>query len=94
MTDEQIATIIKEIRNEQHPIENDETLKGYIKHAEYNLNDYAGTVINYDKDLDARSLLKSYVFYDRYKRLAEFKSLYEGEYCDLQARYYKPSDVQ
>ena len=43
MEDAQIATIIKEIRNEQHPVENDETLKCYIKDAEYNLNHYAGT---------------------------------------------------
>ena len=94
MNAEQIATIIQEIRNEQHPIENDATLEGYIKHAEYNLNDYAGAVIDYNKDLDARALLKNYVFYARYKRLAEFKSVYEGEYCDLQARYYKPADIQ
>ena len=93
MTDKQIATIITEIRNEQHPIENDETIKGYIKDAEYDINDAAGVKIDYDKDLKARKLLKTFVFYDRYKRLAEFKAQYIGEYSDLQARYYKPSDI-
>ncbi|MBO5348988.1 MAG: hypothetical protein J6A89_04125 [Clostridia bacterium] len=93
MENAQIETIIKEIRNEQHPQENDETIKGYIKDAEYNINYSAGTKIDYDKDLDARKLLKNHVLYDRYKRLAEFKCLYEGEYSDLQAKYYKSADV-
>lgn len=94
MDDSEIATILKEIRNEQHPIENDETLKGYIKDAEYDINDAVGVKIDYDKDLKARKLLKTFVFYDRYKRLAEFKSQYIGEYSDLQARYYKSTDIQ
>lgn len=93
MSEETKAAILKEIRYEQHPIENDEALEGYIKDAEYNLNHYAGAEINYDEDLDARKLLKMYVFYDRHKRLAEYFSLYEGERSDLQARYYKPADI-
>lgn len=93
MEEKTITAILKEIRYEQHPIENDEALKGYIKDAEYNINRDAGAKINYDKDLDARKLLKYYVFYDRHKRLAEFKSLYEGEYSDLQARYYRYTNI-
>lgn len=94
MEEKTITAILKEIRYEQHPIENDEALKGYIKDAEYNINRDAGAKINYDKDLDARKLLKYYVFYDRHKRLAEFKSMYEGEYGDLQAKYYNSTDIQ
>lgn len=89
-----ITAILKEIRYEQHPIENDEAIKGYIKDAEYNINYDVGAKIDYDKDLDARKLLKYYVFYDRHKRLAEFKSMYEGEYGNLQAKYYNSTDIQ
>ncbi|MBQ9659413.1 MAG: hypothetical protein IJV31_11760 [Clostridia bacterium] len=93
MTKIQIKNIIEQIQNEQHPIEDEETLAGYIEDAEYNINSYAGEKINYEIDLNAKSLLKNYVFYARYKRLAEFKQLYAGEYADLQAKYYKPSSV-
>lgn len=89
-----IDKFVQEIRKEQHPIEDDETLKGYIKDAEYDINDSVGIEIDYEKDLKAKKLLKNYVLYDRYKRLAEFKNLYVGEYSDLQARYYKPTNLQ
>lgn len=93
MGDEAITAIIKEIRNEQHPTENDNTLKGYVRDAEYDINDSIGKKIDYDKDLKARKLLKNYVFYDRFKRLAEFKSLYAGDYIELQARYYESTCI-
>ena len=93
LSDDAIAKIVQEIRKEQHPIEDDETLIGYVKDAEYDINHSAGTEIDYEKDLKAKKLLKNFVLYDRYKRLAEFKTLYIGEYTDLQAKYYKPSDV-
>ena len=95
MNDTQIKTLIKEIRGEQHisPFEEDEVLKGYIKEAEYDINKNAGSKIDYEKDLKARSLLKNYVLYCRFSRLAEFKQLYVGEYANLQAEYYKPSDI-
>lgn len=96
MNDTQINELITEIKGEQHisPFEEDEVLKGYIKEAEYDINDKAGAKIDYEKDLKARSLLKNYVLYARFKRLAEFKQLYVGEYANLQADYYKPSDIQ
>ena len=94
MKETTITAILKEIRYEQHPIENDEALKCYIKDAEYSINYDVGAKNDYDNDLEARKLLKYYVFYDRHKRLAEFKSMYEGDYSDLQAKYYKPTDVQ
>lgn len=96
MNDTQINNLITEIRREQHisPYEEDETLKDYIKEAEYDINENSGIEIDYEKDLKARSLLKDNVLYRRYGRLAEFKQLYIGDYANLQAKYYKPSSLQ
>ena len=96
MDDIQIKKLITEIRREQHisPYEEDEVIYGYIKEAEYDINNTCGAKLDYDTDLRARSLLKNYVLYSRFKRLAEFKQLYVGEYAYLQAEYYHPSDVQ
>ena len=95
MDDTQIKSLITEIRGEQHisPFEEDKVLEGYIKEAEYDINNHTGAEIDYEKDLKARSLLKNYVLYSRFKRLAEFKQLYAGEYANLQADYYKSSDI-
>lgn len=90
MTDDN-ELLLKEIKNEQHPLEDDFTLNSYIKEAQYDINDAVGFKIDFGKDLKARKLLKNYVFYERYKRLAEFKQLYIGEYADLQAKYYTSS---
>ena len=95
MNDTQIDKLTEEVREEQHisPFEEDKVIIGYIKEAEFDINDAAGSKIDYEVDLKARSLLKNYVFYTRSKRLAEFKQLYAGEYAELQAKYYKPTDV-
>lgn len=94
MDDTQIEKLLQEIRNEQHPVEDDETIIGYIKKGEYDINDSSGAKIDYEIDLKARSLLIDYVLYSRYKRLPEFKQLNAGEYAELQAKYYKPTDLQ
>lgn len=95
MTDTQISGLIKEIRGEQHisSFEEDEVLKKQIQEGEYDINKNSGADINYEEDLKARSLLKNYVLYSRFSRLAEFRQLYASEYANLQAEYYKPSDV-
>lgn len=95
MTDTQISKLVEEIRGEQHisSFEKDEVLQNHIKEAEYEINKNSGAEINYEKDLQARSLLKNYVLYSRFSRLAEFRQLYASEYANLQAEYYKPSDV-
>lgn len=95
MNDAQIKELLKEIRDEQHitPFEEDNTIIGYIREAEYDINDKAGNQINYEIDLTARSLLKNYVLYAREKRLAEFKQLYGASYAELQAKYYKPTNL-
>ena len=90
---QQIQNLLQEIKNEQHPMEDDETLISYINDGIYDINEISGEHINYEVDRVAKSLLKNYVFYARYKRLAEFKQLYGGEYAYLQAKYYKPSSV-
>ena len=96
MTDTQISELILEIRGEQHisSFEKDEVLKKQIKEAEYDINKNSGAEINYNEDLKARSLLKNYVLYSRFSRLAEFKQLYASEYVNLQAEYYKPANIQ
>lgn len=90
-----IISIIKEIRLEQHvsPFRENEEFEGYVKDGIYDINDKCGAKIDYEKDLKARSLLKNYILYADYKRLAEFKELYAGEYAELQAKYYKPADI-
>nr|DAY96316.1 MAG TPA: head to tail adaptor [Caudoviricetes sp.] len=95
MNNTQISDLIEEIRGEQHisPLEEDKTIIGYIKEAEFDINENVGAKIEYDVDLKARSLLKNYVLYCRYNRLAEFKQLYAGEYAYLQTKYYKPTDI-
>ena len=96
MNDTQIDKLLQEIREEQHisKSEKNETLKVYIKEAEFDINQAAGTEIEYEDDLQARSLLKNYVVYARFKKLAEFKQLYGGEYAKLQAKYYESTNLQ
>lgn len=95
MNDKQIDVLVEEIRQEQHisPNEEYEVISKIVKEAEFDINSKVGTNIDYEKDLTARSLLKNYVMYARFARLAEFKQLYIGDYANLQAKYYKPSDV-
>lgn len=85
-----INNILKEIRQEQtiSPKIKNETITSYIKEGIYNIDEIVGTIINFDEDLSARSLLKTYVLYATYKRLAEFKELYCSDYVTLQAKYY------
>lgn len=90
MSEQTINEILTEIKDEQQipSFFNEKILINYIKEAEYNINQSSGNAIDYDEDLDARSLLKNYVLYANHKRLAEFKQLYCGEYAKLQAKYY------
>lgn len=95
MNDTQIDKLIEDIRAEQHIsyMEDDEVIKGYILDGKFDINEQCGAKINYEVDLKAKSLLKNYVLYARYKRLAEFKQLFVGEYAYLQAKYYKSSSL-
>lgn len=96
MDDAKIGVFLNEIREEQHisPFREDSEFEGYIKDGIYDINIYCGKKIDYDKDLQARRLLKNYVLYADYKRLAEFKQIYIGEYDALQRKYYVNSNIQ
>lgn len=93
--DEIIKDIIKEVRQEQtiSPNIKDEILISYVKEGIYDINVSSGTIIDFNEDLTARSLLKTYVLYATYKRLAEFKELYFSDYATLQAKYYESSKL-
>lgn len=95
MNDIQLHKLLEEIRGEQHisPNEDDNVVMGYLRDAQYDIDECCGEKIDYEVDLKARSLLKNFVLYARYSRLAEFRQLYAGEYAYLQAKYYKPSDI-
>lgn len=90
-----ISDLIKEIRDEQSisPRQKDTVFKQYLFEGIYSINKAVGFEIDYDEDLEARSLLKNYVLYANYKRLAEFKELYEKDYVSLQIKYNKDSVV-
>lgn len=94
--DKVIKKLLSEIRIEQHisPSIDDNTLINYIKDGMYNINEESGFLINYEEDLKARSLIKNYVLYARYNRIAEFKEMYIDDYTKLQAKYYNYSSVQ
>lgn len=96
MDNAKIDVFINEIRDEQHisPFREDSEFIGYIKDGIYDINSYCGAKIDYDKDLKARRLLKNYVLYADYKKLAEFKQKYIGEYDELQRKYYVNSNIQ
>lgn len=95
MDDAEIKSFLEQIKLEQHlsPFREDDEFIGYIKDGIFNINDYCGKEINYKEDLDARSLLKNYVLYADYKRLAEFKQLYISDYDALQRKYYIDSKL-
>lgn len=95
MDDAKIEVFLNEIREEQHisPFRDDSEFIGYIKDGMYDINEYCGIKINYITDLKARRLLKNYVLYADYKRLAEFKQIYIGEYDELQRKYYVNSNI-
>lgn len=92
---EEYNEIVLEIRKEQaiSPAIKDETILQYVKEGIYDINDTCGCKINFNENLLARSLLKNYVLYANYKRLAEFKELYSGEYVRLQRDCYIDSNL-
>lgn len=65
----------------------DEALIQMIQRAEYKLNDYAGTKIDYQQDLDARQLLLDFCGYIRNKITDEFEKNYTADLVMLRSRY-------
>lgn len=95
MEKEKLKNLISEIRIEQQisPLIPDEPFESYIKEGIQDIDNIAGTKIQYQIDLEARSLLKNYVMYANHKRLFEFKEVYAGEYTKLQIKYFANTDI-
>lgn len=90
-----VKKIVEEVRKEQliSPKMPDESFINYAKEGMYNINEYVGCMLDYEKDLDARSLLKNYILYANHKKLAEFKELYTSDYVALQLKYNVDTSV-
>lgn len=65
----------------------DDALIQMIQRAEYRINEYAGTKVDYHTDLDARQLLLDYCRYIRNKVSDEFEKNYVSDLIMLRARY-------
>lgn len=84
--------ILEEIRNELQlsPTENcNLILSNYIKEGILDIDENNGIKTDYEKDLISKRLLRLYVIYAYYKRLAEFKNLYSGDYAERQRFYFQ-----
>ena len=94
--DTKIKNFLNSYREENHvsPFREDSEFLEYIKDGMVDINHYCGTEIDYEADREARRLLKNYVLYADYKKLAEFKQLYVGDYDKLQRKYYINSKLQ
>lgn len=93
--DTKLNSLIKEIIRD-HQLDSytdEEVIKDYIKDGIYDINNSVGSEIDYENDLCAKSLLKNYVAYAMYKKLSEFKELYQGEYAKLQIWYNRDSEI-
>lgn len=95
MTKAQKSNILDEIIKEQQisPLIPREIFGVYIEEGISDINDIAGFQIDYEKDLQARVLLKTYVMYANHKRLHEFKEAYAGEYTKLQIKYFSATNL-
>ncbi len=96
MIDTKIKELLEDIKIEQQvsPFLEEKIIINFIKEGIFDIENNIGFEIDFEKDLKARALLKNYVLYARYKRLAEFKQLYGGEYIELQRQYYANSKLQ
>lgn len=90
-----LENLINEIRLEQQisPLLPDAIFQSYIEEGMADINYAAGAIIDYDVDLQARALLKTYVMYANHKRLQEFKEVHVSEYAKLQIKYYNVADL-
>ncbi len=95
MIDGKINKLLEDIKIEQQvsPFLNEKIIVDFILEGIFDIENNIGFKIDFEKDLKARALLKNYVLYARYKRLAEFKQLYGGEYIELQRQYYTNSQL-
>lgn len=96
MNENEIQAFLNEYREENHtsPFREDSEFLEYVKDGIADINEVCGMEIDYKKDRKARRLLKNYVLYADYKKLAEFKQLYRGDYDELQRKYYIATNIQ
>lgn len=87
--------ILKEIRIEQKisPLRDIEELEKLLKEGIYELEEIAGSYIDFDTDLKARGLLKDFVLFADHNAKSKFREEYYDEYLALQIRYNRDSNV-
>ena len=95
MSEEKKQKLLDEIILEQQisPLIPKSIFETYIDEGVLDINNISGALINYETDLQARVLLKTYVMYANHKRLHEFKEVYAGEYTQLQIKYFTAADI-
>lgn len=84
-----INKILEEIKIEQKisPLRNINELKNILNQGIYDIEYYVGKYIDFDKDLQARDLLKNYVLFSDHNLKSKFKEEYQNEYINLQIKY-------
>lgn len=87
--------LINEIRveNQLSPLFSDDAINIYIDSGIQEIDNACGVEVDYEEDLEARTLLKNYVLYSHHKRLAEFREVYVSEYTKLQIKYYSTPNI-
>lgn len=91
MSEFEYKDILEEIKEEQQipSFSMDGPLKNYLKEGVYFLNSITSTEIDFGNDMNARSLLKNYVFYANHGQLDKFMEVYQYAYIELQIKYTK-----
>lgn len=87
--------ILEEIRIEQKvsPLRDMEELEKLLKEGIYELEEIAGSFIDFNTDLKARGLLKDFVLFADHNAKSKFREEYYDEYLALQIRYNRDSNL-
>lgn len=94
MNNSDIKKIVDELLDEKRisAYEKKDSFERKVTLAIYFLeNEIAGATIDFNEDLNARDLVKEYVFYDFYNMIPEFKERYANELTKLQFKYNSTS---
>lgn len=91
-----LEKLLEEIKIEQKisPLRNITDLSNLLKSGIYDIEYYVGYFIDFDKDLQARDLLKNYVLFSDHNLKSKFKEEYIDEYINLQIKYNSDTNVQ
>lgn len=90
-----IASLLEEIKTEQKisPLRRINDFEKILKQGIYDIEYFVGKYIDFDKDLQARGLLKNYVLFCDHNLLSKFKEEYRDEYINLQIKYSSDSKL-